>query len=224
MRRFLSTLFRLREGRAAGLVTASDADGESSQASGYFIAEYTALREEVQYRSQAQHTIINIALTANAAIAGLVLSGRGQPLLLLLIPPLCFALGNLYLDHARCTRRIGQYIEEELSKAAAQAGKNSMVFHWEASIRNDRQTVLRRIVFTLPIFLVFVGSGLVAICFSFTTAFRPSSVHNLIDWWPRAVWIIEVASIAFLTLLWLVITPTIVTRNPRKHRRQEPYF
>lgn len=85
------------------------------------LAKFSSLRDEIAQRSAHQHTVINIAVTAVSTIAGFVLANKADPLLLLVVPFVSFALGALWYDHAINIDRIGrakQAVEEEFGRFA----------------------------------------------------------------------------------------------------------
>lgn len=87
---------------------AADEDPESLQR--IALAEFSALRNEIGSRSTAQHTLINLSITAIGAVVGFALAQKGNLSLLLLLPILSPSLGMLYLDHALNIMNIGNYI------------------------------------------------------------------------------------------------------------------
>ena len=77
------------------------------------LAEFAALRAEIDRRSTAQQALIGLNLTATAAIATLV-TGNGQDELLLVLALVSPTLGSLWVDHARNIEALGKYISDEL--------------------------------------------------------------------------------------------------------------
>ena len=78
------------------------------------LAEYAALRQEIQNRSGLQQTLIGLNVTAIGALVGLVLSTKASSSALLILPPICTTLAFLWIDHHRVIREIGLYIVEEV--------------------------------------------------------------------------------------------------------------
>ena len=66
------------------------------------LAEYTALRAEVTNRISGQDTMLNLYMTAVAAIFGFALSGHAD-LLILLILPLLSTAARLFTTITTCT-------------------------------------------------------------------------------------------------------------------------
>lgn len=185
----------------------------ASVKSAILIAELMALREEIQYRSVAQHTLLNLALTGVAAVAAFALNN--DALLFLLIPPLCFILGTLVLDHTRCVERIGDYIGHKLRKDACELGGDQSIWRWEILVDEEQRTKLGRLVWSGPFFLLFIGSGIMALLASSPRVFGHNSFVDFAHWWPEAIWSADAILILILTSLWVGITP--VLRSLDKH-------
>jgi hypothetical protein len=132
------------------------------------VQEFSALREEIAGRSKAQHTLIQLSITAIGAIGafvlagegvpgGIPLAGKGNPLLLLLIPLLIPALGMIYLDHAINITNIGNYINEVLRPELG-------AFHYEERVRAyEKRKTLRILLYGLPIFLIFAAGPIASL-------------------------------------------------------------
>jgi hypothetical protein len=115
------------------------------------LSEFSALRTEITTRSTAQHTLINLSITATSAVGGFVLTGRFEPVLLLILPILSPALGMLYLDHALNIRNIGRYINKQLKPILP-------LMRYEEAVEIYQQHKLLRVLpYGLPIFIIFAG-------------------------------------------------------------------
>lgn len=77
------------------------------------LAEFQALREEIQQRSSSQHSILALYAASFSAIIGLALE-RDSPELLYIAPVLTLSAGLLWADHHRSIQRIGRYIRDVL--------------------------------------------------------------------------------------------------------------
>jgi hypothetical protein len=74
--------------------------------------EYQALRAEIQRRSQAQLTCLQISLLSMGALSGIVTSNVLLYKTLLLIAPwILLSLGSLWCDHHIAIHSIGSYIK-----------------------------------------------------------------------------------------------------------------
>jgi len=119
------------------------------------LAEFSALRAEVQRRSTTQQALVGLNLTVLAAVAGAVASSDVGADFLLVLPLVSSVLGLFWLDHARNIELIGSYIANEL-------------WHWEPSWesygRNLNTRMSWRVLeFGLPVSLVFVGGSVAAL-------------------------------------------------------------
>jgi hypothetical protein len=145
------------------------------------LAEFAALRQEIDDRVKAQHQILTLQLTTSGAIFGFVLSQSGITAMLLIIPLTSYLLcGRLVSQHFG-TLLVAQYVREELS------AKVSGGLGWEQWILADRRRV-RLQGSILPPLLTFPGSGVLAL--GWTSGFvlsrvapgSPSGIGYLVVW------------------------------------------
>ena len=115
------------------------------------LAEFSALRNEIGSRSSAQHTLINLSITAIGAVVGFALAKEGSLVLLLLLPILSPSLGMLYLDHAINITNIGNYINDQLKPILSPIRYEEVVRSYE------QRRLLRVLPYGLPIFIIFAG-------------------------------------------------------------------
>src|SRR5438105_11507373 len=109
------------------------------------MAEVGSLREEIGRRSEAQHTIINLDITAVGAITGFVLT-QGHGMLMLMLPFITSALGLLFFDHANNIDRIGRHIENRLwPKLQDLVGTEELPNYQEKVAENELKKVPRTI-------------------------------------------------------------------------------
>ena len=78
------------------------------------LAEYTALHAEITNRISGQDTMLNLYMTATAAIFGFALSGHANSLILLVLPLLSAAVRLLYHNHNLYIRLISSYLNNQL--------------------------------------------------------------------------------------------------------------
>jgi hypothetical protein len=78
------------------------------------LAEFNALRGEIDAHSKTQDNLIVLVVTAIGVVAGLVIKDEGDPRLLLILPILVGAAGIRYLEQTRAIKLIGSYIREKL--------------------------------------------------------------------------------------------------------------
>lgn len=88
-----------------------------SEAGEFKRTEFTALRAEIDRRSDAQLKLISLALTAFGTLAGVAFTvgnASAKNNLLLILPILSACTGLMWLDHDRSIHRIGDYIRHEV--------------------------------------------------------------------------------------------------------------
>jgi hypothetical protein len=140
------------------------------------LAEFNALRQEIQNRSGAQHLMLNVTITATATIVGVIAARRGPESFLLLLTFVCPTLGMLWADHARTIGSLGRHIDTVIRPRVEGIGGKDLLA-WEKLNRNDPAQEQKAVnfVFRLAYFLIFVGPPLAAIFF---TPFREPSVSG----------------------------------------------
>jgi hypothetical protein len=144
------------------------------------LAEFTALRQEIGARSQAQHGIIALNFTAVGAIGGVILSNKADPLLLLLLPILSPALGMLFFDHASNIDQIGTYIRNEIKPVLVGLAGDSRLFSYEERIDEYEQTGKPRAISVgVPLFIMFSAIPVAALVLAWGYAD---------ELWSKAVW------------------------------------
>lgn len=123
-------------------------------AADFKLEQFKTLREEVGRRSGYQHTLVGLTVTAVGTIAGFVLVQKADPVLLLLVPCVCFGLGMLWYDHAINIDRIGltlAAIERDLGSASP-GGEAGVLY--EASVRKFERSRIPPRVFPLGMVLL----------------------------------------------------------------------
>ncbi|WP_435591241.1 hypothetical protein [Nocardia sp. bgisy118] len=99
------------------------------------LAEFVALRNELDEIGRGQRTVMNLNITLSTAIAAFVLSERGAPQLLLAIPYVSVALGLLYQTYTIHAQHMGEYINGRLRPVIVEKSGDERVFGWENYIR-----------------------------------------------------------------------------------------
>jgi hypothetical protein len=79
------------------------------------LAEYTALRAEVERRAGIQWNVFALQVTAAGAVAGLTLSAASGFALLLVVPLSSYMFGARYILHDFHIKLIGRYLSESLA-------------------------------------------------------------------------------------------------------------
>jgi len=123
------------------------------------LAEFDALRVEIQWRSTMQHGLLNLSLVATAALGTIAFSGLSRVGILLLLPIVGSVFGFLYFDHDVAVSRAGDYIREELRPALKRYTGWDDALGWEDYIKDRRAAragVLRAAIrFDILILLTF---------------------------------------------------------------------
>jgi hypothetical protein len=98
----------------------TERDGTSGQPglpgeSQVMLAEYSALRAEIDRRANVQWNVLALQVTSAGAVAGLVLSTSSDPALLLIVPLFSYMFGSRYILHDFHIKLIQQYFRDSLS-------------------------------------------------------------------------------------------------------------
>jgi len=101
------------DGQPSGPFPAPDA--EVQVASQVMLAEYAALRTEVDRRATVQWNVLALQLTSVGVIASLAISHGSAIALLLVIPLSSYMLGSRYILHDFHLKLISRYIRDSLS-------------------------------------------------------------------------------------------------------------
>lgn len=160
------------------------------------LEEYKQLRAEILAHTQAQTTVVSIALTATAAI-GAVAFGAGSKdsaerlQILLALPPVLIGLGLTYLAHSVNTVAIGQYIGQKLwpALAAAQpddpdkAGGATVICSWEHVVASGRglsgaATHVKGWLSVVPGLFLFGFPGVPALAINYKLAWIPRATDH----------------------------------------------
>jgi len=169
------------------------------------LAEYSALRAEIGARISAQDGMINIYMTALAAIVGFSLSDRSRLLFLLIVPVLSFSVRLLYQAHNGYIGLIARYVNRELRKLVIDKTGESRVLGWEDWNHRERtpgddSPRWRRGLVDLP-----HGLGL-AVLFPASAVLSILLVVPALDsWWNWTAWVFDILLLASqIVLTWLV--------------------
>jgi len=101
------------DGQAGSSFPAPDA--EAQVASQIMLAEYAALRTEVDRRATVQWNVLALQLTSTGVIASLAISHASDIAMLLVIPLSSYMLGSRYILHDFHLKLISRYIRDSLS-------------------------------------------------------------------------------------------------------------
>ena len=101
------------------------------------LAEFSALRSEIDNLASAHRTMINLNITVVAAITGLVLANRADPHLLLALPLVSGAIGLVYQWYVMHAKHIGDYIDETLRPLLVEQTGDDRMLAWEHRLRTE---------------------------------------------------------------------------------------
>jgi hypothetical protein len=160
------------------------------------IAQFTALRNEIEYRTQAQSNLVQLNITAIGAVGGFGLSQYADERVLLLVPVISTMLGLFWLDHAAVIVGIGDFIRDRiLPKLALQAGLRDMP-NWEEFVQErERRLPVRLGFFGLPFPFVFAVVPFLGLLFSLRTGEK--------DWFFVLFLLVDFGLLGVLVYYWL---------------------
>lgn len=176
----------------------SDSDAARAAAVQLVAAEFAQLRNEIVARSRAQQLLLNLNLTATAAVVTLAAVYDANRLVLLLIPFLSCALGFLYLDHAFGIRNLGQYIAGDLRSTAVRLSGCPEALAWEEWNTGHEKAYIVRVVWACATFLVFGGSAVVSLIL---VALPVLDAWSQI--WPPVIWLFSAVLAVAFVLVWI---------------------
>jgi hypothetical protein len=91
------------------------AEAEARRGDQVMLAEYAALRSEVDRRANVQWNVVALQITSAGVIASLAISHVSDIALLLVIPLSSYMLGSRYILHDYHLKLISRYIRDSLS-------------------------------------------------------------------------------------------------------------
>lgn len=155
------------------------------------LAEYTALRSEVTNRISGQDTMLNLYMTAAAAIFGFALSGHADPLILLVVPLLSAAARLLYHNHNLYIKLVSSYLNDQLRPLVTDRLGEPRLFGWhERSAEYQRGPRWRRLAHPAGLALLFPVSAAAALALA---AARLSSPWAWLAW--ACGWLLVLAQV-----------------------------
>lgn len=169
------------------------------------LAEFAALREEIQERVRAQGQLLSLQLTVSAAVFGFAVTQSGMIILLLIVPFTSYLLcGRLVAQHFG-THRVAKYIMEELSNRVPGG------LRWEEWLRRHSSSP-HLLGSTLPLLLTFVGTGVLSLAWTAEYVFRNSVVVG-----PRigliVLWCLGLVATGLSTVLVLQMSGRLPVRS-----------
>jgi hypothetical protein len=83
------------------------------------LAEFAALRQEIDRRNLVRHALFVLQLTSAGAIFSFALSGQTHSSFLLIVPISTYVLCARYVEQQHGIQRVASYIKNELSNRVA---------------------------------------------------------------------------------------------------------
>lgn len=120
------------------------------------LRQFEVLWAEIARRSNAQQAIIGATVTVTGTVGGLVVSGKAEQLLLVVLAIVAPVFGLLWLDHARNIGEIGNFIRE----------KWTWTPNWEQENADRKATGAGRfrfVIFVTAVTIVFLGPAIVGL-------------------------------------------------------------
>jgi len=170
------------------------------------LAEFAALRDEIQERVKAQQQILTLQLTISGGVFGFAISQPGMTALLLIVPFSSYLLcGRLVAQHFG-TVRVAQYIAEELD------GRVPGGLGWEKWLR-ERPRSPHVLGFALPHLLTFVAASLRALAWAAGYVFLRGDVAIAQRAGLVTIWLLGLATTALSTTLVMQMAGMLSVRS-----------
>jgi len=187
----------------------TNADTRGSLSAQSIVAEFAALRSEIEDRSGHQRALVALNLTVLGTVTGYVLVSKAN-LILLVVPFFSTLLGLLWLDHAVVIGKLGAYLGEELRDELVTITGNPRIMGWEQKAwKFEEHGFQRFVLFGIPVFGAFGGGSLAALIVAWS-ALRSGGHY--------ALWMVD----ALLLLMYAISAGVFLLRPnvfiPRRHR------
>jgi hypothetical protein len=160
------------------------------------LAEFSALRNEIDNLANAHRFMMNLNLTVVVGIVGFVLADKADPHLLFVLPIASSAVGLVYQWYVVHAMHIGDYINDRLRPILVERTRNEHILGWE--------THLREVVYARR------GSALAGrlaylLLFPAVPAISLLVLLSYLDSiWYTAAWIVGAALVLTQVVLWLL--------------------
>lgn len=171
------------------------------------MAEFAALREEIQDRVKAQQQMLSLQLTLTGAIFGFAVTRPGMTALLLIVPFGSYLLcGRLVAQHFG-TLRVAAYIKDELS------GRVPGGLGWERWLEDRQRRRPHFLGSTLPLLFTFTGASVLALAWTTGYVFGRHGVSVLARLGLGALWVLGLAAAVSCTVLVLQMANRLPVRS-----------
>lgn len=159
------------------------------------LAEFAALRTEIQERVKGQQQMLSLQLTLAGAVFGFAISRPGLTALLLIVPFSSYLLcGRLVAQHFG-TLRVAKYIKEELS------GKVPGGLRWEEWLEQEQRRRPHFLGSALPLLLTFTGASVLALGWTSAFVFAHGDLAAIQRLGLVVVWLVGLAAAGLSTML-----------------------
>ena len=154
----------------------SDGNRNDELAAVFVQLEYSALRTEVDARSNHQHTLLSIGATVGAGAAVVAFGGdEPRPEALAAISPFILVFFFVFADHARCIVRLGERMRT-ISALGRRIANEPLLLTWEDDVQTRRRASG---VWEGGAALVFPATALVTAGTAFVASDGSRVLHNL---------------------------------------------
>jgi hypothetical protein len=174
-----------------GAMTSGDFDHEGA------LAEFAALRQEVERRRSLQHQLFALQLTFSAAVFSFALSDRTRVPLLLILPIATYMLCGRFVSQHYGIVYAGQYIREVLDSKVPGG------LSWEQWVIDHRRRQLFFLESIDPHYVTFPGIAYLALAWTAPYVFSFRQVNTVLDIIMLTMWVIGfIAAAASLYMTW----------------------
>lgn len=161
------------------------------------LAEFTAMRQEVERRRTLQHNLFVLQLTFSAAVFSFALSDQRRVLLLLIVPVVTYMLCGRFVSQHYGIVHAGQYIREVLDE------RMSGALSWERWIIEHRRRKLFFLEWVDPHYVTFAGIAYLALAWTGPYVFVFRTPNAVLGVTTIALWVLGfVAAAASLYMTW----------------------
>ncbi|MGI5183413.1 hypothetical protein ACQEVZ_44860 [Dactylosporangium sp. CA-152071] len=160
------------------------------------LAEFVALRGELDEIARGQRQILILNVSAAGALFGFVLSNAVPTKLLLVAPFVSVALGLLYQQYTMHAKGVGAYIDEHVRPVIVETAGDDRLWRWQRYLTQDMYPGWRSRFAMWMAFLMLVPAVPV-----FGLAWVLPSLDSF---WTWSVWSVGVVMVAAHVTSWFV--------------------
>lgn len=161
------------------------------------LAEFTALRQEIERRSNAQQSLFALQLTLSGAVFSFALTGQGRSYLLLIVPISTYILTGRYVIQHYGIVYAGDYIRDVLATTVAGG------LGWERWLIDHRRKHLFFLEWADPHYMTYPGIALLALAWTAPKIVVDDSLSALVKVGIISLWCLgAVATGACFYMVW----------------------